>query len=114
MHSRYVKTTRRQIQRVPAVRFPVARLAAPSGRTDDSGEALGKYIEEELAEDIMTTLQTLMRSPDTKNKVLGVELACKVLNYFKPKFQNTTNDIKITGDPIYIIEAKDYEEGNLN
>ena len=77
-------------------------------------EALGKYIEEELAEDIMTTLQTLMRSPDTKNKVLGVELACKVLNYFKPKFQNTTSDIQVTGDPIYIIEAKDYEEGNLN
>jgi len=54
-------------------------------------EALGKYIEEGLAEGIQTTIKDLMDSGETKNKVLGVELACKVLNYFKPKHQNTTN-----------------------
>ena len=72
-------------------------------------EALGEYIESGLAEGIKKTIQDLMESNNIKYKVLAVELSIKVLNYFKPKYQNTTSEIQITGDPIVFIEPKDDE-----
>ena len=51
------------------------RPKGAKGKKASQWEVLGNYIEEELAEDIMKTLQTLMRSPDIKTKIIGVELS---------------------------------------